>query len=161
MNNTLVDNIQNQANQLSPEQFQANFTSLTPLILKEWSQISSDKLKSTNGELELVIELIVNQTEHTRTLIRSQLAELLYLVQKKPNDSFHNSVNIKNSPSVDWEQNLNILEQRIEKLVSQLKQEILPEIGTKARENMGTSLLTAIGLGFILGLIFGGSSRGR
>ena len=161
MNNTLVDNIQNQANQLSPEQFQANFASLTPLILKEWSQISSDKLKSTNGELELVIELIVNQTEHTRTLIRSQLAELLYLFQKKPNDSFHNSVNTNNSPSVDWEQNLNILEQRIEKLVSQLKQEILPEIGTKARENMGTSLLTAIGLGFILGLIFGGSSRGR
>ena len=37
MNNTLVDNIQNQANQLSPEQFQANFTSLTPLIFKEWS----------------------------------------------------------------------------------------------------------------------------
>ena len=154
MNKILVDNIENQANKLSPEQFQANFASLTPLILKEWSQISSDKLKSTNGELELVIELIVTQTDHTRTLIRSQLAELLYLVQK-------NSVNIKNSPSVDWEQNLNTLEQRIEKLVSQLKQEILPEIGTKARENMGTSLLTAIGLGFILGLIFGGSSRGR
>ncbi|PSR17000.1 hypothetical protein C8255_14865 [filamentous cyanobacterium CCP3] len=54
------------------------------------------------------------------------------------------------------DQLLNDLESRTERLIAELKAEMLPELEKKARSNLGTSLLIALGLGFILGLRLGG-----
>lgn len=51
---------------------------------------------------------------------------------------------------------LDDLESRTENLIQELKAEMLPELEKRARGNLGQSLLIALGIGFVLGLILGG-----
>ena len=150
----------------SAESFQENFSLLTPLILEEWPQLKQDDLVATNGELEPVIEQIATQTERTHTLIRHHLRELYdiamtaksSLLERK--EQFQDSSSSSGQQLSDIDQVLQLVEKRTDELVTEFKKEVFPELSEKARSNIGTSLLTALGLGFILGLLFGGG-RGR
>ncbi|QQE65160.1 hypothetical protein GFS31_18450 [Leptolyngbya sp. BL0902] len=54
------------------------------------------------------------------------------------------------------DQLLGELEQRTDQLMQDFKADLLPELEQKARRNLGTSLLMALGLGIIVGLLLGG-----
>lgn len=54
------------------------------------------------------------------------------------------------------DQLLGELEARTDQLIQDFKADMLPELEKKARSNLGTSLLMALGLGLILGLLLGG-----
>lgn len=60
----------------------------------------------------------------------------------------------------DLKQTLDLLEERTEELLQQFQKDVLPELNEKVRKNVGGSLLTALGMGFVLGLLMGGR-RGR
>jgi len=152
---------------LPPDQFKQHFAAIAPLILEEWSDLSQDSLLATAGELDPVVTYIASVTEQTRTLTRRQLRELyqLALAEKTPKHSGRLSKTLteltgKPISDTDLKDTVELLEQRTEKLIEQLKQEVLPELSQKVRNNVGGSLLTALGIGFILGLLLGGS-RGR
>lgn len=151
----------------SPDQFLA----LMPLMLEEWPQLNQDELLATDGDLDRVITYVAHQTEHTQTLVRRHLQELASLVepleptQPPPSSSDSNpTVAVPAAAPADTDaatpssidQLLSDLESRTDQLMQDFKAEMLPELEKKARSNLGMSLLIALGLGVILGLLLGG-----
>ncbi len=138
--------------------------------------MDTEVIRAAEGDVDAVVDYIAAQTEHTRTLVRRQLAELNGLAirdriakeaQTKPaaNGSSTTSTSTSNNTngsglSSEIDQILQVLERHTEDLVVQFKKDVLPEVGDRARSNIGTSLLTALGIGFLLGIIIGGG-RGR
>lgn len=166
--------------ELSDDSFKNNLNELIPLIEAEWPGMDTELIRAAEGDLNAVVDYIATQTEHTRTLVRRQLAELNGLAirdriaqeaQVKPmsngssassSTSGTNGTNGTNGSGLSSEidQILQVLERHTEDLVGQFKKDVLPEVSDRARSNIGTSLLTALGIGFLLGIIIGGG-RGR
>lgn len=163
--------------ELSDDSFKDNLNELIPLIEAEWPSMDTEVIRAAEGDVDAVVDYIAAQTEHTRTLVRRQLAELNSLAirdritkeaQVKPatNGSSTNSINSTSNGtngsglSSEIDQILQVLERHTEDLVGQFKKDVLPEVSDRARSNIGTSLLTALGIGFLLGIIIGGG-RGR
>lgn len=147
--------------------FKANFEAIAPLILEEWPTISSQNLMATDGELDRVVDCIAAATERTRVLIRHQLRELYHLAVVEPAQPRRSHLSERLSQLADrslsesdLKQTLDLLEERTEDLLRQFKKDVLPELNEKVRNHVGGSLLTALGIGFVLGLLMGGS-RGR
>lgn len=94
--------------------------------------------------------------------VPDQVGEFLEDRVSSASSSSENGISAKISTALEEtvpttvDQLLNDLESRTERLISELKAEMLPELEKKARSNLGTSLLIALGLGFILGLRLGG-----
>jgi ElaB/YqjD/DUF883 family membrane-anchored ribosome-binding protein len=169
---------------LSPKKFRKHFDRLAPLILQEWQHLELDNLTATEGDLDLVIDYIAEQTEQTRTRIQRHLLELYQLAKSEKDNQVKQVQNIKQvqnkvetvqaaaAASVtdlvelqeqivpNIEKTLSLLEKRAEALLSQVDQEIIPDVKERVREKPGTSLLTALGIGFLIGLIVGGTRRG-
>ncbi len=152
---------------LNPEQFREHFAAMLPLILDEWADLTPDHLEATQGELDQVVDYIASTTERTRTLIRRQLRELYQIAvaeaeppapQGSPKPL--RQLVTETLAESDLQDTIAHLEQRTEKLLAQFKQDVLPELNEKVQKNVGGSLLTALGIGFILGVLVGGG-RGR
>ncbi|MBD2232992.1 hypothetical protein [Phormidium tenue] len=155
--------------------FKHQFDAMVPLILSEWPQLVEANLLATKGDLELAVDYISGEMDHTKTRIRRHLNELADLIEVEPpvlsNASRQSAINGMSSAlkstvleateplgvtksSID--NLLDDLESRTENLIQELKAEMLPELEKRARSNLGQSLLIALGLGFVLGLILGG-----
>ncbi|MBO9999321.1 MAG: hypothetical protein J7641_10000 [Cyanobacteria bacterium SID2] len=136
--------------------FREKFEVLVSMVLEEWPQVSREELLETEGELDRVVELVATRTEHTKQLVRRQLAELDRLCESPETE-----------PEIDRNANLSVdevlerLERRTEKLLDRVKAEVLPEVKVQTKRHPVTSLLTAMGIGFILGLLFAGGGRNR
>ncbi|MBW4521989.1 MAG: hypothetical protein KME16_20095 [Scytolyngbya sp. HA4215-MV1] len=146
---------------LSSEKFKEHFNTLRSLILEEWKQVKPDALAETHGDLEKVIDYISTQTERTRTLVRRQLEELYNLADLSQSKVENGLAKAQEQVSSNLESLLERIEQRTERLLNQFEKEVLPEVNAKVRKNIGTSLFTTLGIGFILGLVVGGFDRGR
>jgi hypothetical protein len=155
--------------------FEHHFEAMVPLILSEWPQLIEENLLATEGDLDLAVAYISGETDHTQTLTRRHLNELASLIEVDPPvasnvspKSANNGISsaIKSTvleatgplkvdkSSID--NLLDDLESRTENLIQELKAEMLPELEKRARGNLGQSLLIALGIGFVLGLILGG-----
>jgi hypothetical protein len=126
-------------------------------MLGEWPQLLEANLLATEGDLELAIAYISGETDRTQTLIRHQLHELASLVEPdapaSPAAMPHLELPRLDKSSIEGL--LDDLESRTEHLIRELKAEMLPELEQRARSNLGQSLLIALGIGFVLGLILG------
>lgn len=151
------------------DRFQQQFDALTPLILSEWHQLDADTLSYTEGDLDLVVDYIATQTDHTRTLVRHHLGELYALCQRAE-DSAQTLKTAKptleaatnNAGSDPVERTLKALERRAERLLTRVEANLLPEVRSdRDREKLNTSLVTAFGIGLVVGMILGGWGRGR
>jgi ElaB/YqjD/DUF883 family membrane-anchored ribosome-binding protein len=132
------------------------FEKLVPLIVGEWPDVQADALAETKGDYEAVVTLIARKTEHTRALVRRQLAELEGLAR---------------APATgDGESNGDEL-QRLRKLVERIQErsrevseyvhdKMLGDAEKKVRQNPLVALLWALGVGLLLGFILRGSGRG-
>jgi ElaB/YqjD/DUF883 family membrane-anchored ribosome-binding protein len=150
---------------LSPKKFRKKFDRLTPFILQEWQQLESDALAATEGNLDSVVNYITSQTKHSRTLIQQHLTELYQLVKSEKNKKVEtiqtDLVELQDQVIPSVEKTLDALEKRAETVLAQLEEKLLlPEVKERVREKPGMSLLTALGIGFLIGLIVGGSNRG-
>lgn len=152
---------------ISPEKFQDSFSAMIPLILEEWPEISSKQLLATAGSLEQVIDCIAIATDRTRVLIRRQLQELyqVALLESRKSHSAQWAEQLmqladEHIPDANLKDAIARLEVQTETLLQQLKQEMLPEMTEKVQKHPIRSLLTAVGVGFVLGLLVGGR-RGR
>jgi ElaB/YqjD/DUF883 family membrane-anchored ribosome-binding protein len=167
---------------LSPKKFRKHFDRLTPLILEEWRHLEQDTLAATEGDFDRVVDYIAERTEQTRIRIQRHLLDLYQLAKSEKNKQVNRiqehaetaqtsvQASVANSvtdlvelqeqivPSI--EKTLNLLEKRAEALLSQVDQGMIPEVKERVREKPGTSLLTALGIGFLIGLIVGGTRRG-
>jgi hypothetical protein len=155
-------------------QFREQFAAIAPLILEEWSTLDAAALQATGGDLEQVIDKIAESTDHTRILVRRQLQELYQIATSKPLASPRSAESLikglhtqvlhqfvqDHIPDAQLKKTIDQLEAQTEKLLQQFKREMLPELGEKVQKNPVGSLFTAVGVGFVLGLLLGGR-RGR
>ncbi|WP_416671923.1 hypothetical protein [Egbenema bharatensis] len=150
---------------LSPKKFRKQFDRLTPLILEEWQQLELDELVETQGNLDSVVDYITRQTEQTRTLVKDQLHELYQLAKTEKTEKIKavqsDLAQLQDQMLPAVEKTLDLLEKRAETVLAQMEQGVLADVKDRVREKPGTSLLTALGIGFLIGLIVGGSNRGR
>lgn len=159
--------LQQNSHLIVPERFQESFEAISPLILGEWKQISAEQLAATEGDLLQVVECIAKATEHTQALVQRQLYELYRIAihEQSPSESspIPQTVSrlIQDNISDDTvKQAIAQLEAKTEDLLKQFKKEILPEVNQKMQKNPLSTVLTAVGIGFVLGLLLGGQ-RGR
>jgi ElaB/YqjD/DUF883 family membrane-anchored ribosome-binding protein len=137
------------AKELSQEKFKSSFGALQQAILGEWPVIDKDALLETAGNLEKVIDLVAETTDHTRTLVRKQIAELSEMDTPKF---------LSRDKAAEM---LDRLNKRTSELVKELREKHVETAKTTMRENIFVTLFAALGIGLILGLIFGGFRRGR
>lgn len=138
---------------LSDETFRASFGTLKDAILAEWPAVDGEALTATDGELEKVVALVAAKTEHTKTLVRKHLAELSTL-QPDPKGA---------TSAKKWASQANEMFEKFEKrtadLVKELRGTVLVNAKEKVRENLLVSLVMALGLGLLIGLVFGSTRR--
>jgi ElaB/YqjD/DUF883 family membrane-anchored ribosome-binding protein len=137
------------AARLSADEFRQGFEATQVLIREEWPALGTDALAATGGELDKVVELVAAQTEHTKAVIRRQLAELHQLGRE----------GAAKKSQVD--ELLGALEGRADRVVSYLKGEALPKAESTIRNNLLASLLVAAGVGLLVGLLLRGFGRDR
>ena len=126
-----------------------HFQALLPLLQQEWPEIARERWEATRGSLEELVQLIATQTSHTRTIIRSQLLELLNHLGR-----------IGEEPRT-WEEALHPLEEQLDTLVDELRRDLAPRLKRKIQQRPLLSLSVAVLAGFVTGLLLGGSRRQR
>ena len=146
--------------------FHAAWENLQPAILEEWSQVDAAALNDTDGELDKVVALIAERAVRTKALVRRQLTELYYVVSEPPvaPRSSH-TASTDRSPKSAVPETVDAMLQELERRAAQVMRELrggmLQDARGKVRENVFFSLLVALGLGFIVGVLFNGPGRGK
>jgi hypothetical protein len=134
--------------QTTPADFSQQFDKLTPLIREEWPALDAARLAETKGDYDQVVALIAAETKHTKALVRKQLEELKRVSQDK------------NDELGSLRQILDRMQARTVELAGYVREQMMPEATQRAKKNFFTTLLIAIGLGFIVGFLLRGGRRG-
>lgn len=152
----------------SKSAFADAFSTLRPAILGEWSQVDDTALAATSGELDKVVVLIAERTAHTKALVRRQLEELYRVVMIPAAEPGHTGRQRRPRAAADGEvhgANLDHLieefERRTSHIIRELRGGFLGGARDRVRDNVFFSLLVTLGLGFIVGVLFTGGSRGK
>lgn len=153
---------------LSKSAFAGAFSTLRPAILGEWSQVDDAALAATSGELDKVVALIAERTAHTKALVRRQLEELYRVVMIPAAEPGHTGRPRRPRAAADGDAhgaNLDHLieefERRTSHIIRELRGGFLGGARDRVRDNVFFSLLVTLGLGFIVGVLFTGGSRGK
>ena len=141
------------ASEVSADAFKSAFAAVSALIRQEWPSIDARALDATGGDLDQVVELVAAKLERTKASVKKQLAELHALATST--DKVEAKVSTLQA-MVDK------LEARSREIAERVKKEMLPQAEERVRNNLWTSLLIALGLGMLIGLLLriGGSRRG-
>jgi len=132
---------------ISANSFKEDFGTLQPLILKEWPSVDGSALAATGGDLDRVVTLVAEKTEHTKALVRRQLAELREMGLKGRARA--------QRADARFREVLDRLEKRTTELAKEIRGPMMENARGRLRENVFVSLLAALGLGFLLGAIIG------
>jgi hypothetical protein len=139
---------------------------IRPLILEEWPEVDAAALDATGGEPQAVIRAIAAATQHSKVLIRKQLAELAEVAGVGATGLEGRLLRVLHY----LEGKASPVQEGAEKLVEDLRERgasVGKQVGRKMqdaegtlKENLWVTLLGALGLGLLVGLIVG-LSRGR
>lgn len=158
------------------EDFRESWAEIEPLVQQEWPQLDATALASTNGDPEAVVGLLAEGTDHTRTLLRRQLAEiadaagvggglearLSRFLRRLESESATVAEQAREARE-RAEDVLDGARTRGGQLAEELRREAterVPDVEDRIKTNLWTSLLAALGIGVILGMLVGGG-RGR
>ncbi len=135
--------------QVSADAFRAAFESITPLIKEEWPGLDDKALAATDGELDRVIDLVATHVERTKVAVRRQLGELHAVAMRKPANDVDSVIStVRRLEAIAAEE------------AKRVRAVMQPRVEAQVRANVWTSLFWALGIGFILGILFGGRRRG-
>ena len=129
------------------EPLRAHFQSLLPLLQQEWPEIAREHWEATRGSLEELVQLIASHTSHTRTIIRTQLLELVNHMER---------IRERSKP---WDEVIHPMEEQLNALIDELRQDLVPRLKRGVRQQPLLSLSVAIVAGFVAGLLLGNSRR--
>lgn len=127
-----------------------SFDTLRPLLLAEWPALDRAALDATGGDLDAVVALLVELTGQPAAELRQKVDDLVAVA----GDSRGRVA------AARLESALRRMEARANELRDRVKDDLVPEAEQKIKDNLLASLLIALGLGVILGLLMGGR-RGR
>lgn len=131
-----------------------NLGAIRALLREEWPVLDDEALDATGGDREQLVALIAERTEHSRALVRRQLAELEQLSTKS------RAARAGLEQLERLEAAVRKLEGEASEVVNRVKKELVPQAESRVKENLLSSLLGALLVGLVLGLIMGGR-RGR
>jgi len=129
------------------------FAELRPLILAEWPKVAGDALDETGGDRDKIVELVIASGDFERELVERQLAELTELAREDGKAAGGGDRPVQEVARS--------LQTKMNEVASYVRGQMLADAQGKARENFLVTLLLAIGLGFVLGIIVRGFGRGR
>jgi ElaB/YqjD/DUF883 family membrane-anchored ribosome-binding protein len=131
---------------ITKETFKTSFPDLGPLLIEEWPEIDQAALDGTGGDLDKVVTLVSQKTEHTKTLVRRQIAELSKLASEEGMEG-------------RMKKALHRLEEKTHEISEYVRGNMLPAAESKVRDHLLVSMLTTAAFGFLLGFIFRGFGR--
>lgn len=145
--------------------FHDAWSQIAPLILGEWEQIDEEALEKTEGDLDKVAALVAERAGRTRAMARRLLFELYQVaIGSDPATRTRASQRRQNSESPlpeSVEAMVHELERRAAQVMRELRGGFVQKTTHRIHENLIFSLLVTLGLGFIVGVLFTGSGRGR
>jgi ElaB/YqjD/DUF883 family membrane-anchored ribosome-binding protein len=147
--------------------FASAFSALQPVLLAEWGELDAESLAATEGDLERVVALIAERSSRTKVLVRRQIEEIFNIVTEPVSSGAarararggERTAERTGQPGVD--QLLAELEKRTAQIMRELRGGFVDSTRDRVRDNIFFSLLVAIGFGFIVGVLFTGSNRGK
>lgn len=171
---------------LSNGVFHGAFAKLSPAILEEWTAVDAPALAATGGDYDKVVALIADRTAHTKVLVRRQLEEI-YRVLTTPLTGIgagHGDKKARASSATrdareaaaavgeaaqgalsgalgSVDELIEEIEKKTSRLMRDLRGGIVSDARGKVRDNIFFSLLVTLGLGFIIGVLFNGLTRGK
>lgn len=131
---------------LTKDSFKTSFTDLGPLIVQEWPEVDSDSLDGTEGDLDKVVTLVAQKTEHTKTLVRRQLTELSKMAADNGAEGRLKAL-------------IKRLEDKTSEISGRVRENMLPAAEQKVRDHLVVSLLVSAAFGFLVGVIVRGFGR--
>ena len=137
--------------------------------MDEWPDLDAAALDATAGDAEAVVSLVAAHTERTKVLTRRQLAELLAIATEpepepqpqpqraKParSASRRKPAPDETSPTEPLDRLVRNLEEHLDDIARQVKQDVTPLAVDTARQHIGLALLLAGGIGLMVGLFLG------
>lgn len=156
---------------LDPGAFQAAFALVLPLMRDEWPGLDPNTLAATEGDVDAVVALVAENTGQTRALCRRQLFELLALASEHapepaaaPSPSRAAPRRAARAPSPEpaepspvepLDRLVRNLEEHLDDIARQVKQDVAPLAVDTARQHIGLALLLSGGIGLMVGLFLG------
>jgi hypothetical protein len=159
--------------------FSRSFSGLQPAILEEWDEVDEESLLATGGELDKVLALLAERTQRTKALLRRQLEELYFVVKEEEpaepgapktgpgrrhgqgqRQAERGAHGRRHGPE-QYGELLKEFEERTAHIVKELRGNLFDGARGRVKENVFFSLLIALGLGFIVGVLFTGGGRGK
>lgn len=131
---------------IAADRFRETYPELKPLLLQEYPQIDAQTLDANNSDPEKLINFIAKKTDHTRTKVRRDIDELSQIVRANGEGRLRRA--------------MHVLEERSQELATRFQEEIVPKAEQQMREYLWTSVFSALGVGVVIGLLFG-LTRGR
>ena len=131
---------------------------LLKLIVGEWPVVEMDELEDVADDREAIVAIVAEKTDHTKTLVSRQLAELEEIAAKEK----------KNWHTKEYQklkEKVSVLQNKLTELAGYTRSQIsegFTETKTKADEHPLVVLLMALGVGLIFGFFmrgFGGRDR--
>lgn len=134
---------------------------MAPLILQEWETVDEESLEKTEGDLDKVVALVAERTARTKAMVRRLLFELYQVVHEQPQRTRSAQRRRSDTRPESVEAMVHELERRAAQVMRELRGGLLRDTNRKIHDNLFFSLLVTLGLGFIVGVLFTGSGRGR
>jgi len=146
------------------EAFAKAFPGLQPLICAEWAEVDAKALEATEGDYEKVVALVSSATEHSKTLVKRHLAELLQVASEdaaKPAAGSTPSESAVGAAQRSLQEALRVLQAKANEVADYVRNQALTDAKTKVEQHPLVTLLMAVGLGLILGFLLRGLGRDR
>lgn len=150
----------------SREEFREGFPEIRRLVLEEWPNLDAEALDATEGRVDAVLELVVSATQHSRVLVRKHLAEIAEVAGVQANGIEERLVRLLHYLE-DKAEPVGREAQRLASDVRDRGEQVGRQVATKVhdaedtmKDNLWVSLMAALGLGLVAGLIVG-LTRGR
>jgi hypothetical protein len=141
------------------------FAAVQPLICSEWPAVDAKALEATEGKYDEVVELVASTTEHSKTLIKRHLGELVQIAQEDAPKPAAGAECCGDSAlgaaQRSLQEALRILQGKATEVSNYVRNQALTDAKHKAEQNPLVTLLVAIGLGFIFGFLLRGLGRDR
>ncbi len=155
---------------------------LARLILEEWPQVPADAVARAGGDLDRLVEVLAEHTDHTRALLRLQLAELVLVAERMAEmagQPARPGVGARprpgpgaSAPSADAREgarpppplgDVDLLLGQVEAYLWELARAVPYDIASAsargARRHLGVSLSISAAIGFLVGLFIGGGVK--
>jgi len=151
------------------------------LILEEWPTVPPDAVRRAGASLDQLTAVVAEHTDHTRALVRLQIAELVLVAERLAQMQADGTADrgappgsapppaaappprhegARSKPPFD---DPDLLLGQIEAYLWELARAVPNDLATAsargARRHLGTSLSIAAAVGFLLGLFVGGGVR--